>query len=197
MFLQTINSRSRLRTESNSLSVKITNSRHMLFLLIHHFSKTTFYNIHNPSSQAPTTLGCAWPVYQVKKRERNILNIRVSTYELSHYMRVFTLFLCSTFFSVPVIRSMIQSMIRLHSLGFLWMSVHCKLWCNRSQVLKPAFPRAWPKFSAHFVTQRCRETIICKLQGKSFYFLSLLIEKLHKVTLWSIAPSHLALLRSE
>ena len=35
--------------------------------------------------------------------------------------------------------------------------------------------------SAHFVTQRCRETIICKLQGKSFYFLSLLIEKLHKV----------------
>ena len=43
------------------------------------------------------------------------------------------------------------------------------------------------RFSAHCYT-RCRETIICKLQGKSF-FLSLLIEKLHKVTLWSITRS--------
>ena len=44
---------------SNSLSVKITNSHNVLFLLIHHFLQTTSYNIHNPSSQAQTTLGCA------------------------------------------------------------------------------------------------------------------------------------------
>ena len=63
--------------------------------------------------------------------------------------------------------------------------------------IKTGVSRSMAGISAHFVTQRCRETIICKLQGKSFYFLSLLIEKLHKVTLWSIARSHLALLRSE
>ena len=43
------------------------------FLLIDHFLKTTSYNIHNPSSQAPTTLGCAWLVHKVKNANETFL----------------------------------------------------------------------------------------------------------------------------
>ena len=81
-FSRHVNSRSRERTEL------FYNSRHVLFSADRSLLEMTFYNIHNPSSQAPMTLGSTWVVCKVKKKcKQNILNILVSTYKFSKCSR--------------------------------------------------------------------------------------------------------------
>ena len=91
---------------SNSLLVKFTISRHVIFLLIDHNLETRSYNIQKPRLPCPDNLsGSALQVHKGKDACKQNVNILISSYEFSQSCKIPVVSIHFTLYQVSGIQS--------------------------------------------------------------------------------------------